>query len=321
MLSLSKPGLYSVLLALILAALWLIPADVSAGPPPNAEYIGSEACGSCHDDVMEGFSETTHGLLLSKVKKYEDKLCESCHGPGSAHAEQQDPDLIINPAKTSGMDDKPLCLDCHSDSKFADWQFSAHGAENVNCSTCHTVHSKAGQMLKTPTPDLCYGCHTDVRAEFYMPSHHPVTEGKLDCESCHNIHGTENKFAMGDDSRELCFTCHPDKEGPFMFEHEPVNEDCRMCHSPHGTVADNLLVQSEPTLCLNCHAMHFHTQLPGQDIPDEEPVPTDPNRFITSTPDGFKIGMLTKCTQCHSEIHGSDLPSQSISGSGRALTR
>ncbi len=77
----------------------------------------------------------------------------------------------------------------------------------------------------------------DVRADFYMPSHHPVVEGKLDCQSYHNIHGTENEFVMGEDSRELCFTCHADKEGLFLFEHEPVNEDCKMCHVPHDPLA------------------------------------------------------------------------------------
>jgi len=29
----------------------------------------------------------------------------------------------------------------------------------------------------------------------------------------------------------------------------------------------------------------------------------------------------TKCTQCHAQVHGSDLPSQTVPGQGRALTR
>ena len=37
--------------------------------------------------------------------------------------------------------------------------------------------------------------------------------------------------------------------------------------------------------------------------------------------DSFKRTMLTKCTQCHDQVHGSDLPSQAISGQGRALNR
>jgi len=37
--------------------------------------------------------------------------------------------------------------------------------------------------------------------------------------------------------------------------------------------------------------------------------------------DSFKRSMLTKCSQCHMSVHGTDLPSQSIPGQGRALNR
>jgi hypothetical protein len=54
----------------------------------------------------------------------------------------------------------------------------------------------------------------------------------------------------------------------------------------------------------------------GKFIPQQAP-----ERASYSTRDAWKQGMLTKCTQCHTEIHGSDMPSQSISGGGSALTR
>jgi DmsE family decaheme c-type cytochrome len=181
------------------------------------------------------------------------------------------------------------------------------------------VHVGVGQSLVKQAPELCYDCHSDVRAASYMPSHHPVAEGVLTCQDCHNPHGGEVTFAMNDDGRELCFSCHADKEGPFLYEHAPVNEDCMLCHTPHGSVADNLLIQSEPALCLNCHAMHFHGTVEGVDGPFS--TPQAPERAGISTPDGFKQAMLTKCTQCHTEIHGSDMPSQSRSTGGNALTR
>ena len=92
-----------------------------------------------------------------------------------------------------------------------------------------------------------------------------------------------------------------------------------ICHSPHGTVADNLLKQNEPALCLSCHPMHFHATIEGWD--GDFTVPLDPSRNGTSTSEGWKIGMLTKCTQCHTSVHGSDLPSQATSTGGAGLTR
>jgi hypothetical protein len=65
--------------------------------------------------------------------------------------------------------------------------------------------------------------------------------------------------------------------------------------------------------------MHFHTTLLG--IEGKFEPPKHPEREGLSAKDGNKKAFLTKCTQCHSEIHGSDLPSQSTSGAGEALTR
>ena len=126
-------------------------------------------------------------------------------------------------------------------------------------------------------------------------------------------------MTMGDSNRELCLSCHADIEGPHVYEHAPVTEDCGICHDAHGTVADKLLKQTEPALCLNCHAMHFHATVVSYD--GDFTVPQAPERAGTSTPDAWKSGMLTKCTQCHTAIHGSDLPSQATSTGGNALTR
>jgi DmsE family decaheme c-type cytochrome len=277
----------------------------------------SEQCAACHDDVVAAFSQTGHGVYLAGGAEEYD--CSSCHGSGEAHAQEGDPSLITNPANHDQFEGRATCLSCHRGEHFDDWDFSAHRDAGVTCADCHEVHAAAGRSLKKTVPELCYDCHGDVRAAAYMPSHHPIAEGKITCQDCHNVHGGSVDLAMNDDQRELCFTCHADKEGPFLFEHAPVNEDCGLCHTPHGSVAENLLKESEPTLCLSCHAMHFHATITGVDgrfVP-----PTAPERAAYSTRDAWKRGMLTKCTQCHTEIHGSDLPSQSISGQGGALTR
>jgi len=305
---------------IVLAGSFYPAHEVCAGPPNDAVFVGSETCANCHEDVVTAFDGTGHGLLLGNVERYQDRLCESCHGPGSAHVESGDTTMIFSSADAYPADGKALCLNCHSDGMLSGWQFSSHHSEGVSCSSCHSIHTPAGHMLKQDTPELCYTCHSDVRASFYLPSHHPVEEGKMDCTACHSIHGSENKYVMGQDKRELCFTCHADKEGPFLYEHAPVNEECTICHTPHGSIPDNLLVEAEPTLCLDCHSMHFHAAIPGIES-DGFIAPQVPGREMSSTEDGFKLGMLTKCTQCHTQIHGSDLPSQSISGSGKALTR
>ncbi len=294
-------------------------AFVAMVPMVMAGDIDNATCIDCHDDVGEQFSTTPHGVYLTSRPALAEYSCESCHGSGMQHVEDPSPENILNPANADQFGSSYLCLQCHKTDKFDDWEFSHHNAADVNCASCHSVHAPHGESMVKQSPELCYDCHGDVRAAASMPSHHPVGEGKMSCEDCHNPHGGSVSLVQDDSGRELCFSCHADKEGPFVYEHAPVSEDCMMCHTPHGSVADNLLKAQEPTLCLNCHAMHFHASVEG--VTGDFSVPQAPERAGFSTPDGWKKGMLTKCTQCHTAIHGTDLPSQSISTGGNALTR
>ena len=95
--------------------------------------------------------------------------------------------------------------------------------------------------------------------QFQLPYHHPVKEDMMTCTSCHDPHAaTEKQLITHERTNELCFNCHQDKQGPFIFEHDPVQEDCMICHNPHGTVSRALLNMGEPALCLQCHEFHFH---------------------------------------------------------------
>ncbi|MDF1544125.1 MAG: DmsE family decaheme c-type cytochrome [bacterium] len=304
-----------VVLKLLLATLVVC---LTIGVSVSAE-VENSVCADCHTELSEIFHNSVHGIAFSGDMNLEKASCESCHGSAVDHANEGDPALIINPANQDQFGAKELCLSCHKDHSFDDWAFSSHNAADVTCADCHQVHGQAGVETKSTT-ELCYDCHGDVRAAMHLPSAHPVSEGKMSCQSCHDPHGGTTKFSLEADSRELCFTCHAGKEGPFAFEHAPVNEDCMICHSPHGSVVDNLLIQSEPTLCLNCHPMHFHTAGIADEATDFV-IPGHPDRTLNSSADSFKTGMLTKCTQCHTMVHGTDNPSQEISNGGQGLTR
>ena len=195
----------------------------------------------------------------------------------------------------------------------------------TNCTPTYQRQNTA--QLASPETELCLGCHQEVRAQLHLPSHHPVREGFVGCTDCHDVHGPGFAgIGEAEMARELCLDCHAQHRGPFIFEHSPVEEDCGICHAPHGAVANNLLLQNEPFICLQCHQPHFHSGLMAYDgaFPDGTPPGTPAEEFGlsgVSHPDSFKRVMMTKCTQCHQSVHGTDLPSQSIPGQGRALNR
>ena len=113
----------------------------------------------------------------------------------------------------------------------------------------------------------------------------------MSCNDCHNPHGGEEVMLRADSATDLCLSCHADKHGPFMYEHEPVVEDCMICHDAKGGMHNNLLVANEASLCLRCHAGHE----------DNHPI----SHMVRND---ARKGFMTKCTRCHSQIHGSDLP-------------
>lgn len=304
-----------VIFAFAFCLLFLPKASSVGESPADAVIVGDETCSACHDEVSEEFQKNIH----ARLSVGNGNTCEACHGPGSIHAEEGDPGLIYSSTKDFTVTGKNLCTDCHRGIAFDSWHGSTHFETAEGCSDCHKIHGQGKNLLVKPQPQLCFGCHSDKMAQAMMPSRHPVKEGLVSCTDCHPVHSGEVKHAAGDDGRELCLSCHTAFQGPFIFEHAPVNEDCGICHDPHGTVTDKMLVQNEPFLCLSCHSMHFHTTLLG--VEGDFSANLHPEREGSSTKDGMKQAFLTKCTQCHSEIHGSDLPSQSTSGAGEALTR
>ncbi|MBN2429841.1 MAG: DmsE family decaheme c-type cytochrome [Acidobacteria bacterium] len=282
----------------------------------------SKMCGECHDEIYNSFLDNVHARLRDFEFSGTMGGCEGCHGPGQRHMDSGDPGDIYTYGQKEAETDNTQCLKCHRDDDFAYWAHGSHAQYGVACTECHTIHKGKGKAPNGHQQlELCARCHTEVRAQMLYPSHHPVREGKMSCASCHNVHGQvgfNSLTTRGERNNELCLTCHPRYQGPFIFEHAPVNEDCLICHSPHGSVANNLLKQNEPFLCLQCHTSHFHTARVGETSPTSNPVGSVTNRFGT---EGFMRAFGTKCTQCHIRIHGSDLPSQGTSSRGGSLTR
>ena len=300
----------------------------------GASYVGSETCADCHEELYAKFKTSIHGRLASFEAVGIKKGCEACHGPGSLHSEEGDPEKILKFGKLNYAEKSEICLQCHTQSY---WRTSEHALNGNACSDCHKIHNpKEKKLLVKTEPSLCYECHQDIRMKTLYPSHHPIWESertgrkRMTCGDCHDVHGSPIKSLKTEERiNDLCFKCHAGYQGPFIYEHEPVVEDCTICHEPHGTVANNLLKQNEPFICLQCHEFHFHagkeSGVGELSVPAHKDILTGNSGETPYTgpfpAQGFKMAFTTKCTQCHSQVHGSDLPSLSVPGQGRALTR
>jgi DmsE family decaheme c-type cytochrome len=205
----------------------------------------------------------------------------------------------------STEDTNAICLGCHENQHSgaqAAWEGSAHARRGLKCTQCHSVHTFKSQTHQLKTADassLCYECHKTQRAQGMRTSHHPVREGLMGCESCHNPHdGSTPKMIKADWANELCLQCHQEKRGPFLWEHAPVRENCLNCHNPHGSQHDKLLVAKLPYLCQRCH---LNTRHPG--------TLYDGRNAGTTVADASNRAIEHACKNCHQNIHGSNAPS------------
>ena len=267
------------------------PAAAQVKDAASSEFVGSETCATCHEEVAKGFTNNPHSKLALEHGK-SGVTCESCHGAGKAHVDGGgDITKIFNPAKASAKEVDARCLGCHA-GQHANFDRSAHAKANVSCVGCHSVHAGQDkeQLLKVAQPTLCFQCHNDIKPQFNMPFHHKVEEGLVQCSDCHDAHGTFEKSNLKTtaDQNAICTKCHTETRGPFVFEHAAVKaEGCMGCHTPHGSQNARLLnMPNINTLCNQCHS----------------PV-------AAGTVHSMNAGSseLTPCISCHTMIHGSNI--------------
>ena len=286
------------------------PANSSdAAKPPEAaakspEYVGSDTCKTCHEEIYNNFQKTPHFAVEKGARRgWEQKACESCHGPGAKHAESANAEDIHNPAKLSAGQVDRTCLGCHLNQRTEGGRIATgHAKDQVGCTTCHFVHGAGGAKLverkKSEINAQCASCHLSQWAAFNRPYKHRLPEGAMSCVDCHNPHASFRADSMQASfgNEPGCLQCHSDKRGPFVFEHAPVRlEGCAACHEPHGSANPRMLIRHQVSnLCLECHA--------------NLPIVPSKTGFIGGVPPALhdlRLARFQNCTVCHVKIHGS----------------
>ncbi len=269
-------------------------------PAPKADptqYAGAETCKGCHEEIYKKFEPTPHWkTTLGKVGGIEAHGCESCHGPGADHVSGGgDKSKIFTFKSATSKQISERCLECHQyGEEHSNYARSVHKTNDVSCTDCHSVHNARERqfLLAKSQPQLCFSCHQDVKPEFNKPFRHRVNENLVKCTDCHNQHGgfMTRQLRATAAQDQVCFKCHVDKAGPFVFEHHAVKpEGCVACHTPHGSSNPRLLKRSQVNLlCLECHSLITEPGAPA--------TPTFHNQ----------AQKYQACTMCHVQIHGSN---------------
>jgi DmsE family decaheme c-type cytochrome len=280
------------------------PPDAKAAVNQPAAYVGSEVCQACHEDTFNAIQKSPHQAIeRDKKRGWDGKTCESCHGPGSKHAESGSAEEIRNPAKLQAVEVDKTCLKCHLNQPTHVGRIqSSHAKSQIACTSCHSIHSQGPMGLmarKAPAVNQqCASCHSSAWSQFQKPFKHRLPEGAMSCVDCHNPHGSFRPGMMQTftASEPGCFRCHGEKRGPFIFEHAPIRfEGCQSCHEPHGSANPRMLARQEVRfVCLECHA--------------NRPAQSTAKTALGVVPPAFhdlRSPRYQNCTICHQKVHGS----------------
>ena len=232
-----------VLLLIALTAFAALIADGGASARSAYASEGAKACTDCHGNAeVMGIMDTAHFESSDPGTPAAQKECQSCHGPSATHI--QFPMQVANlhfgkASKTKPEVQNKMCLECHEDGERTEWRASAHGFNDVVCSSCHSIHDPDRVLPSThAVTGKCESCHDDLMKDAQASDFsHAVgrdlgSQGELNCAGCHNPHGPLRS--------DRCAACHPRSAEVLAKE----SEKARRFHE---------VAERKGTECMRCH--------------------------------------------------------------------
>jgi len=156
--------------------------------------LGIKGCFECHSTGPVSFND--HGdASVTELGVH----CETCHGPGAAHAADPRRQRLINPAKLSPVELNAACGTCHrppaAKGVTIDWNYSWNvrhqpvylsqsrcfvKSDSLSCLTCHDPHEPAGARKPVAFYNQkCLTCHASLHKTECL------AKGRDNCIDCH----------------------------------------------------------------------------------------------------------------------------------------
>ena len=177
-------------------------AACHTGTDPRPAGSQMTLCLSCHPGLGEDLKT---GVLHAPLE--DEQSCTVCHAPHTA------PNDHLLPRRQ-----ETICASCHAEEVQA-VTHAEHRHPPVNgatCTICHNPHLTAPDRNDpTARKEVCLNCHSYTDHSDHpmgADSVDPRTGGPMNCNSCHDPHGTSwPKFMQDDPGGRICIGCHTDK--------------------------------------------------------------------------------------------------------------
>jgi predicted CXXCH cytochrome family protein len=207
--------------------------DTRAPLPVEGDFVGSETCGACHEEIFEFWKAGPHARAMTSPVFEHD--WDSSH-----HAE--------------------ACLRCHTTA--FNPETGEYAEEGVGCEVCHgpmkADHPEELQGHPDFSAPICANCHLDEWGEWRSSVHADAKPKAIECDSCHNPHGQKLLF---DNVQDLCGACHSGRSEVFAHStHANRDIRCSECHmhpAEHGGKTGHTFTVGSGT-CIRCHKDEIH---------------------------------------------------------------
>ena len=256
---------------------------------PGDEKIYNYSCFKCHTT-----GGTTEGTWLEGV----DDLgtfseggigCESCHGPGSLHADDPSKENIDRVYEFAHTDNSLGGLEVNGTVQSPD----PNGDDVVFlCGTCHNrgyanpIDAKGGFIR-----------HHEQWDEFVVTKH---GEAGLTCTACHDPH--KRTIWDGDGVTATCTSCHTDKQANTKHN---ASATCIDCHMPFAAKSGAKIGESGYRGDVRSHLMTI--------IPNTESMFTEDGSWVRD--DETRQAALSpaySCLGCHNDDPNDNIPDKTL---------
>ncbi len=231
-------------------------------------------CAGCHSTGSDHYAKSWAELNIT---------CESCHGPGKAHATKPRLDNIVNPARLTVQRSTEICLSCHQAGKPPGDEYGWPVGYQPGMELAKFWQGFTPTEGKQTSEFWHDGTAHKNRVQGNTFVQSIMHENGIQCSNCHDSHGSRHRSMTikSAETNALCLTCHgPAKEiGP---KYALLSE-----HTHHDAL-------STGSRCIECH-------MPKT---GENAVPNEARNHtfnFISPAATIKFGLPNSCNTCHTD--------------------
>lgn len=226
--------------------------SVDGAGRPSAEASFALQCAGCHA-TGGALSESGGHYAMDPspvASAVEHRVgCESCHGPGSAHATSTSPSEIVNPSRLPTAQRVEVCARCHERSAPTDHPFTDTPAFPVADDGALLGPADLPGDFATAAPERWIEAPAskvgwDQVGDLRISPHLSGDQGyDAACEDCHDAHGSAHAASLRADpwDNTLCTGCHAS---------DFPDESAEASHTHHNTFHPGAW---SPGSCTGCH--------------------------------------------------------------------